>query len=213
MIRFTLFLQYYLIETLYTMKLTITLICLLLFIAPITQAQKVLERGLAEVLGSKQSTNKYLVMHPAHPRGVLLRIRNPANGRFVDAKVIGSMRPKYRVIIQVSQSVYEDLNARGKKFAVEILHAPIYERRKKTKKKVIAQNTTPKTNIISPIRPNNLNNRIARTKTLFHTVKRGETLYRISRKYKVSVDDIKEWNNLASNNLTVGQDLVITVRK
>ena len=212
--RFNLFLQYYLIETLYTMKLTITLIGLLLFIAPVTQAQKVLERGLAEVLGSKQSTNKYLVMHPAHPRGTMLRLRNPANGRFVDAKVIGSMRPKYRVIIQVSQSVYEDLNARGKKFAVEILHAPIYEvRRRKPRKKVIAKNTTPKTNVISPIRPNNLNNKIARTKTLFHTVRRGETLYRISRKYKVSVDDIKEWNNLANNNLTVGQDLVITVRK
>ncbi|OJJ17426.1 hypothetical protein BKI52_26500 [marine bacterium AO1-C] len=194
------------------MKLITTLGCLLLLLANITYGQKVLERGLAEVIPGNQSTNKYLIMHPAHPRGTLLRVRNPANGKSVDARVIGSMRPKYRVIIQVSKSIYEDLNARGKKFAVEILHAPVYERRRVTKPrtspKIIAQNQ-----VIKPKRPSQLNSRVLRTQTLFHTVQRGETLYRISRKYKVSVDDLKEWNNLINNNLTVGQDLVITIKK
>ena len=40
-----------------------------------------------------------------------------------------------------------------------------------------------------------------------HTVARGETLYALSRQYRVSVDQIKEWNNLNSNLITVGQQL------
>ena len=42
-----------------------------------------------------------------------------------------------------------------------------------------------------------------------HTVRKGDTLYAISRKYKVSVEAIKEWNNLKSNTLEVGQELII----
>ena len=42
-----------------------------------------------------------------------------------------------------------------------------------------------------------------------HTVAAGETLYSISRTYQVSTDDIKSWNNLSGNALSVGQTLVI----
>lgn len=42
-----------------------------------------------------------------------------------------------------------------------------------------------------------------------HTVERGETLYGISRKYGVGVDDIKEWNNLSSNTIRRGQVLQV----
>lgn len=40
-----------------------------------------------------------------------------------------------------------------------------------------------------------------------HTVVRGETLYKISRTYGVSVDDIKSWNNLKSSTIRRGQVL------
>ena len=42
-----------------------------------------------------------------------------------------------------------------------------------------------------------------------HTVKKGETLSSISRKYGCSVADIKKWNNLKSNTVKVGQKLKI----
>lgn len=42
-----------------------------------------------------------------------------------------------------------------------------------------------------------------------HTVEEKETLYAISRKYEVNVDDIKKWNNLTSNALNIGQKLKI----
>lgn len=42
-----------------------------------------------------------------------------------------------------------------------------------------------------------------------HSVEAGETLFRISRMYDVSVDDIKKWNNLDSNTISIGQQLTI----
>lgn len=42
-----------------------------------------------------------------------------------------------------------------------------------------------------------------------HRVTSGETLFSLSRRYGVSVDDIKTWNNLTSNLLEIGQVLEI----
>lgn len=42
-----------------------------------------------------------------------------------------------------------------------------------------------------------------------HIVNRGETLYSISNKYSISTDNIKEWNRLESNDLRIGQELII----
>ena len=44
---------------------------------------------------------------------------------------------------------------------------------------------------------------------LIYTVKAGDTLYGISKKYGVSVDTIKKNNNLNNNNLVIGQQLII----
>ncbi|QOI97509.1 MAG: LysM peptidoglycan-binding domain-containing protein [Flammeovirgaceae bacterium] len=42
-----------------------------------------------------------------------------------------------------------------------------------------------------------------------HKVAEKETLFSISRMYNVTVDELKQWNNLADNALAVGQELVI----
>ena len=42
-----------------------------------------------------------------------------------------------------------------------------------------------------------------------HTVKQGETLYRISQTYHVKVDQIKAWNHLTADNVSIGQVLSI----
>lgn len=42
-----------------------------------------------------------------------------------------------------------------------------------------------------------------------HIVAEKETLFSISRLYSVSVDDLKKWNNLTDNALSLGQELVI----
>jgi len=43
-----------------------------------------------------------------------------------------------------------------------------------------------------------------------HIVKKGDTLYSISRRYFISVDEIKRMNNLGSNSLAIGQELTVT---
>jgi LysM repeat protein len=47
------------------------------------------------------------------------------------------------------------------------------------------------------------------SKPIFHKVQSKETLYAISRKYDVSVEDIIKWNELQSNDLRTGQQLRI----
>ena len=43
-----------------------------------------------------------------------------------------------------------------------------------------------------------------------HTVRPGETLYRIGQKYHVAPDQIRKWNNLKDNTVAVGQKLIVS---
>ena len=43
----------------------------------------------------------------------------------------------------------------------------------------------------------------------FHEVQQGETLYSISKKYNLTVEDLKQKNNLPDNTLSIGQKLKI----
>jgi hypothetical protein len=44
---------------------------------------------------------------------------------------------------------------------------------------------------------------------VYHEVKPGETLFRLSRQYGVQVDKIREWNHLSNNIIAVGQKLIV----
>lgn len=46
--------------------------------------------------------------------------------------------------------------------------------------------------------------------TVKHVVAKGDTLYSLSRFYKTTVDAIKAKNNLKSNDLSIGQELIIS---
>lgn len=43
-----------------------------------------------------------------------------------------------------------------------------------------------------------------------HTVAKGETLYAVSRKYSVTVDQIRQWNSLSADGLKEGQKLWVS---
>lgn len=45
-----------------------------------------------------------------------------------------------------------------------------------------------------------------------HVVVPGDTLYSIARKYNVSVEDLKEWNDINENDLSVGKRLIVNGR-
>lgn len=48
-----------------------------------------------------------------------------------------------------------------------------------------------------------------KTEIVFHTVEPKEGLYTISKKYGISVNQLKEWNGLTNDNLQIGQKLII----
>ncbi|HVD97952.1 MAG TPA: LysM peptidoglycan-binding domain-containing protein [Cytophagaceae bacterium] len=50
---------------------------------------------------------------------------------------------------------------------------------------------------------------IAYRQKIVHTVKKGEVVGRIASRYGVSVSQIRSWNRLKSNNIRIGQKLVI----
>jgi LysM repeat protein len=43
-----------------------------------------------------------------------------------------------------------------------------------------------------------------------HTVKSGESLSRIAKKYHVQVKDLEEWNGITSKDLKAGQELIVS---
>lgn len=47
----------------------------------------------------------------------------------------------------------------------------------------------------------------SRAQDTTHTVRAGETLFQIARQYEVTVADLREWNGLQDDELTVGQTL------
>ena len=53
----------------------------------------------------------------------------------------------------------------------------------------------------------------AATSTSFHIVEKGETLFSISKKFKVSVDSLKSWNNMKDNSVSTGKKLRIKPKK
>ncbi|HAO6519565.1 TPA: 1,4-beta-N-acetylmuramoylhydrolase [Listeria monocytogenes] len=68
----------------------------------------------------------------------------------------------------------------------------------------ISAGSTTNTNTAKPS-TNNPSNSTVKT----YTVKKGDSLWAISRQYKTTVDNIKAWNKLTSNMIHVGQKLTI----
>lgn len=74
---------------------------------------------------------------------------------------------------------------------------------------------------IARVAPNKIEKKVVIVKTetqptsdvdaKIHWVEKSETLYSISKKYNVTVDQIKLWNNLPDNNIHANQRLVIEI--
>lgn len=53
-------------------------------------------------------------------------------------------------------------------------------------------------------------NKKKKNKELTYTVKKGDTLYSISRRFNMSVEDLKKMNRLKSNTIEIGQNLKVS---
>ncbi|MCP1381384.1 lytic transglycosylase domain-containing protein [Runella salmonicolor] len=50
---------------------------------------------------------------------------------------------------------------------------------------------------------------VLKTKKVYHTVRKGETLGKIASRYRVSTSELKKWNKLRSNSIPRGKRLVV----
>ena len=48
---------------------------------------------------------------------------------------------------------------------------------------------------------------------IVHKLKRGETLLQLTRKYNVTLNDLRAWNSLEDDNVLIGQEIVIKTNK
>lgn len=90
--------------------------------------------------------------------------------------------------LRVGQKIY--LNEKSARIAARIVGTKEYKPKQSNDQKV---ESTP-----SP-------------KYTYHTVKSGETVYRICKNYEISADDLMKWNNMSSNTIKVGQKLIVGV--
>ncbi|WP_409417280.1 glucosaminidase domain-containing protein [Flavobacterium sp. PS2] len=65
-----------------------------------------------------------------------------------------------------------------------------------------------KTTTVIAAKPNTQNNNNSGNLSLYE-VQKGDTLYSISKKFNVLVDDLKQKNNLVDNTLSIGQKLIV----
>lgn len=70
--------------------------------------------------------------------------------------------------------------------------------------KTVVVNEPPRNN---PSNSNGNSNNISTSKT--HRVEKGDTLFSLSRKYQMTVDELKKLNNLSDNNISIGQILKV----
>ncbi|MFM7895615.1 MAG: LysM peptidoglycan-binding domain-containing protein, partial [Flavobacterium sp.] len=43
----------------------------------------------------------------------------------------------------------------------------------------------------------------------YYTIQQGDTLYSLSKRFKLSVDDLKKLNNMSDNAISIGQQIKI----
>jgi LysM repeat protein len=89
--------------------------------------------------------------------------------------------------------------------------ASVPQSRAKAPRKGAPKEVKPAPEAASPLIPTEPDGQVpvAVSGAVYHEVKPGETLFRLSRQYGVQVDKIKEWNHLNDNIIEVGQKLIV----
>ncbi len=90
-------------------------------------AEKIKQKGFAEVIEKTSDTKKYLALHRNAPVGTIMQVRNEMNNQSVFVRIVGSISPtgdNSKVILKISQKAYDRLGAVDSRFPVEISYIP-----------------------------------------------------------------------------------------
>ena len=90
-------------------------------------AEKVVQKGFAEVIENTSDTKKYLAMHRDAPIGTIMQVRNEMNNQSVFVRIVNTIPPtgdNSKVILKISKKAYDRLGAVDSRFPVEISYIP-----------------------------------------------------------------------------------------
>lgn len=91
-------------------------------------ANKVIEKGLCEVINGSGESKKYLAMHPTAPIGTVMLVRNEMNDLNVFVRVVAKLpgvdATNDKLILKISQAAYERLGAMDRRFPIEVSYIP-----------------------------------------------------------------------------------------
>lgn len=185
--------------------------------ASITLAQGILESGSGKGELTKKTNNHFGIkchtgwdgefdFHDDDAKGECFRKYNHPMYSFRDHSIFLSSRSRYKFLFNYRRNDY-------KKWAYGLRQAG-YATDRKYPQKLIA--------LIERYNLDSYDEDVVRGgletvrkpkkyEVFTHVVEKGETLYAISRKYTISVDELKQINNLNTNTLSIGQ--VLNIRK
>lgn len=109
----------------------------------------------------------------------------------------------------------ETLYSVAKKYNITAAELASYNKLSKDASLKIGQELKiPKAKSITTSKPNTENKNTGQSKKIegapiYHVVQKKETLYQISSKYNVKVDDIKKWNHLTAEGLQTDQKIIV----
>ncbi len=89
--------------------------------------EKVVQKGLAEVIENTSDTKKYLALHRDAPIGTIMQVRNQMNNQSVFVRIVGKIPPtgdNAKVILKISKKAYDRLGAVDNRFPVELSYIP-----------------------------------------------------------------------------------------
>lgn len=110
----------------------------------------------------------------------------------------------------------ETLGSIAKKYGVSVSTIQVNNKLRGTSiypgQKLVIRGTSLTNVNYTPVKNNPVmdNNSVNIKQSSVHTVQSGETLSSIAKKYGVSVADLKKWNALTSDNLSIGQKLKVS---
>ena len=185
--------------------------------ASITLAQGILESGSGKGRLSVEANNHFgikchgwngdKIYHDDDASQECFRKYNDAKYSFRDHSLFLKDRKRYYKLFQLDQDDYEgwakELRAAGyatdKKYPEKLIS--LIERYDLSKYDKMVLGNSYKSNP----RPTNIDNKTMDT----HIVSKGDTLYSLSKKYNTTVELLKEMNKLTSNELKIGQTLIV----
>ena len=180
--------------------------------ASITLAQGILESGNGRSKLAVRSNNHFgikchkgwkgkSVSHDDDKKGECFRKYKFPETSYKDHSIFLSSRKRYAKLFTLSMTDYKGW-AKG-------LRKAGYATDRKYPQKLIRIIKNYRLYEFDDMQPDGTKAEISNTIPTSYKVKRGDTLYSISRKYKITVEDLKRLNDLKGNAINVGQELRI----